>query len=85
MRSIRKIAIEQDAVANDSREPRQGERHLVGPGPQVDDAVLAGFGGDGGLDLLNQISNAARQPNHDAGKDQQRHAVANATFGDLLA
>ena len=34
--------------------------------------------------LVPQIKNAARQADHDAGKDQQRHAVAHATFGDLL-
>ena len=37
------------------------------------------------LDLLHQIGDAAWQANHDAGKDQQRHAIANAALGDLLA
>ena len=38
-----------------------------------------------GADLVEQIDHAARQADHDAGKDQQRHAVAHAAFGDLLA
>ncbi len=38
-----------------------------------------------GADLVEKVDDAARQADHDAGKDQQRHAVADATLGDLLA
>jgi hypothetical protein len=38
-----------------------------------------------GLDLLHQIAHAAGQARHDARKDQQAHAVADAAVGDLLA
>ena len=37
------------------------------------------------LRLLVQIDHATRQADHDAGKNQQRHAVADAALGDLLA
>ena len=36
-------------------------------------------------DLVVKFGDAARQADHDAGKDQQRHAVADAALGDLLA
>src|SRR5579862_4141790 len=36
-------------------------------------------------DLIVEIGHTTRQPNHDSGKDQQRHAVAHAALGDLLA
>src|SRR5262249_6204211 len=35
--------------------------------------------------LVNKIDNAARQPNHDSGEDQQRHPVADTAFRDLFA
>ena len=35
--------------------------------------------------LVVDILDAARQPDHNAGKDQQRHAVSDAALGDLLA
>ena len=38
-----------------------------------------------GLRLFVQIGDASRQADYDAGKDQQRHAVAHAALGDLLA
>ena len=34
--------------------------------------------------LVDQILDAARQAHHDAGEDQQAHAVADAAVGDLL-
>src|SRR5208282_4233523 len=38
-----------------------------------------------GARLLVQIGHAARQAHHDAGEDQERHAVADAALGNLLA
>jgi hypothetical protein len=38
-----------------------------------------------GLDLLIQLAHTARQAGHDAGEDQQAHAVADAAIGNLLA
>ena len=38
-----------------------------------------------GLDLLHQFHHAAGQTGHDAGKDQQAHAVADAAIGNLFA
>ena len=35
--------------------------------------------------LSYEVGDAARQADHDAGEDQQRHAVADAALGDLLA
>ncbi len=35
-------------------------------------------------DLAPQVRNAARQADDDAGEDDQRHAVAHASLGDLL-
>src|SRR5208337_183264 len=35
--------------------------------------------------LVEQVGHPARQSYDDAGKDQQRHAVADAAFGDLFA
>ena len=37
------------------------------------------------FDLLPEVDDAARQAHHDAGEDQQRHAIADAALGDLLA
>ncbi len=38
-----------------------------------------------GADFVDQVGDAARQSHYDAGEDQQRHAVSDAAFGDLLA
>ena len=38
-----------------------------------------------GRGLLVEICDAARQTDDDAGEDEQRHAVADAALGDLLA
>ena len=38
-----------------------------------------------GLDFIVKIKDRSRQADHDAGEDQQRHAIADATFGNLLA
>ena len=38
-----------------------------------------------GLNLVDQIAHAARQAGHNAGEDQQAHAVADAAVGNLLA
>src|ERR1019366_2632695 len=38
-----------------------------------------------GADLFEQIGDRAGQSHHDAGEDQQRHAVAYAALGDLFA
>src|SRR5205823_12313217 len=38
-----------------------------------------------GLDLVDEVGNAARQADNDAGEDEQRHAVAHTALGDLLA
>ena len=35
--------------------------------------------------FADQVAHAARQSGHDAGKDQQTHAVADAAIGNLLA
>ena len=35
--------------------------------------------------FVNQIGDAARQSDNDVGEDQQRHAIADTAFGDLLA
>ena len=35
--------------------------------------------------LLDQVDHAARQADHNAGKNQQRHSVAYAALGNLLA
>ena len=37
------------------------------------------------LHLVPEVGYAARQADYDAGEDQQRHAVADAALGDLLA
>ena len=38
-----------------------------------------------GLHLVERLQDAAREADDDAGEDQQRHAVADAALGDLLA
>ena len=38
-----------------------------------------------GVHLIERLDDAAREPDNDAREDQQRHAVADAAFGDLLA
>ena len=48
------VARQLDAFALDGVEAGQRERHRVGAGPQVDDAVLAAAVGDGGAHLLDQ-------------------------------
>ena len=40
-------------------------------------------GAGGGL--VVEVHDAARQADYDAGEDEQRHAVADAALGDLLA
>ncbi len=35
--------------------------------------------------LVDEVGDAARKSDHDAGENQQRHAVSHAAFGDLLA
>ena len=35
--------------------------------------------------FVDQVGDAARQSNHDAGEDQKRHAVSDAAFRNLLA
>jgi hypothetical protein len=52
---------------------QQGDRHDGERAPGV------------GLDLLVKFRHAARQAGHNAGKDQQAHAVADAAIGNLLA
>ena len=37
-----------------------------------------------GLELFVEINDRARQANHDADKDDQRHAIADAAFADLF-
>src|ERR1700716_1713884 len=37
------------------------------------------------LGLVDQIHYTARQSHHDAGEDQERHAIAHAALGNLLA
>src|SRR5271156_224298 len=50
-----------------------------------DDQRRDGEGSPGlGLSLVDQVLNAARQADHDAGEDEQAHAVADATIGDLF-
>ena len=43
-----------DAFAPDGAEARQRERHRIGAGPQIDDAVLARVVGDDRADLFDQ-------------------------------
>src|SRR5208337_4235216 len=38
-----------------------------------------------GLNFVPEVGYAAGQAHYDAGKDEQRHAVTDAAFGDLLA
>ena len=38
-----------------------------------------------GLNLGDHFADGVRQAHHDAGEDDQRHAVADAALGDLLA
>src|SRR6478672_1063092 len=49
---------------------------------QEEDAEQADLSG---LHLVERLENAAREPDDDAREDQQRHAVTDATFRDLLA
>ena len=39
----------------------------------------------GDEDVLIDAADGARQPHHDSGEDDERHAVADAAFADLLA
>src|ERR1043166_1162475 len=36
------------------------------------------------LRLVDQVHDPTREADHDAGKDQQRHAIAHTALGDLL-
>src|SRR5206468_12407202 len=38
-----------------------------------------------GLNFFDEVLNTTRQSHHNAGEDQQRHAVADAALGDLFA
>ncbi len=65
-----------DAVTLDGRKPRQGERHRIGAGPQVDDAVEAGAVGHGRAHLLDE--HGARGFDGDAGQNGPRRVADHA-------
>ena len=70
-----------DAFALDGAEAGQRERHRVGAGPQIDDAVLAGVVADDRPDFLNQ-DRAGGFDRH-AGQDAARRVLDDAGDGRL--